>query len=46
MPAVLLWPLIAGSIGAVGGFVVGAKSSNLAALGISAAAILYFLKGR
>lgn len=44
MPAFLLWPLIAGGVGATGGFLLGSKASNLAVMAAGSAVIIYLLK--
>lgn len=42
--ALIVWPLVAGAVGAIGGFVVGAKANNLAIMAGSAAVIVYMIK--
>jgi hypothetical protein len=46
MPAIILWPLLAGGGGLLGGFMLGSKASNLAIMAGSAAVIIYLLKGK
>ena len=46
MPALLLWPLIAGGVGLTGGFILGSKAQNLAVVAAGSAAIIYMLKGK
>lgn len=44
MPAVLIWPLIAGGVGAVGGFLLGSRTKNLAVMMAGGAVIMYLIK--
>lgn len=46
MPAILWGVLIGFGAGGLGGLIVGARASNLAVMGASAATILYLIKGK